>query len=139
MPRNTKLAPWVQSAITDMIRNGAYVQVACAACGISESTYYRWMNDSRPLYQAFQEAVKKAQAEAEVRAVRIIGEAALKNWTAAAWWLERRYPGRWARQERVSVDMSHMTDSELNAAIERLERELNADIPQNPGELQGRE
>ena len=32
--------------------------------------------------------------------VGLIGQAAQKNWTAAAWRLERKYPDKWGRTER---------------------------------------
>ena len=66
------------------------------------------------------------------------------NWQAAAWWLERRFPERWGRRERVDatvrggvapvdesrVDMSKLTDEEL-VAFEAMYKKILA--PSGPG------
>lgn len=36
--------------------------------------------------------------------IRIIEEAAQTKWQAAAWYLERRWPERWAKRERFEVE-----------------------------------
>jgi hypothetical protein len=38
-------------------------------------------------------------AEAEMRDVALIAQAAKENWQAAAWRLERKYPARWGRTQ----------------------------------------
>ena len=42
------------------------------------------------LHFEFFDAVKKAEADAEVGMVAVIKKASADTWTAAAWWLERR-------------------------------------------------
>jgi hypothetical protein len=41
-----------------------------------------------------------ARATEETRLVAYVASAASKNWRAAAWILERRYPDRWGRGQR---------------------------------------
>jgi hypothetical protein len=78
-----------------------------------------------PLYADFADAIEKAHADAELLRVARIAKAAQggqllsekirrtadgeeiierrysqPQWQADAWWLERRYPARWGRQER---------------------------------------
>jgi hypothetical protein len=48
-------------------------------------------------YVMFLDAIEKALADGEIRDVAIVAKAALENWQAAAWKLERRNPGRWGR------------------------------------------
>jgi hypothetical protein len=55
-------------------------------------------------YLEFLEAVTRASAVAEVHAVAIVREAMAADWRAAAWFLERRYPGRWRRRESHEVE-----------------------------------
>lgn len=78
--------------------------IACAL-GISESTFYRWANQPQTkLHRAFSEALKKAEARHKAALLTSIRDAALgdsRNWTAAAWLLERKYPQEYAKRERI--------------------------------------
>ena len=52
----------------------------------------------------FVEAVKKAEAEAEVESVALIRRSAQDGqWQAAAWFLERRKPSDWGRKDRHEI------------------------------------
>jgi transposase len=103
MARKTKLTPELQKKITGAIAAGNYHETACALAGVSTSSFYRWMQQGEKaragIYREFWEAVKKAEAVAEAKRVKIIADAAEENWQAAAWYLERRYPDRWGRRK----------------------------------------
>ena len=126
------LAPIAQlAAICTAIRAGNYAEVAARYAGISEATYYRWMQrggeDSgagkSTRYCEFREAIKKAEADAEVRAVSIIQDAMPDSWQAAMTYLERKYPQRWGRGDRVEhsgPDVTQAREKEL-AALSREE------------------
>lgn len=105
MGRKSKLTPELQEDIVKALRAGNYIEAACAFAGIDQATFQRWMNrgekEATGEYCAFCKLVKKARADAEVRNVAIIQNAAPANWTAAAWWLERSFPNRWGRQKQV--------------------------------------
>lgn len=92
----------ILNQIVEAIRHGNYYETAAAYAGIDSDTLRRWMKWGRQgrdqMLIDFLEKVKQAKAEAEVRDLRYIGLAAEKNWFAAAWRLERRYPNRWGRQ-----------------------------------------
>jgi hypothetical protein len=76
-------------------------------------------------YAAFSAAVEKALAEAESRDLATILKASAKNWTAAAWRLERRYPERYGRFDRVKVDAKIEHDGA--SLIAKLTRLIDAD------------
>lgn len=125
--RPTKLTLEVQEKICDAIKGGNHQVVAAAYAGIGESTYYAWLErgvkNKSGEYVEFVEAVKKAQADAETRNVLLIQTAAKETWTAAAWWLERKYPDRWGRvvqDVRLSgnVSVATITADEL-AEVEK--------------------
>jgi len=105
MPRRDKLTPERFETIVRAIREGNTYRAAAGLAGVTESTLYNWLERGRKArsgkYLEFLEAVKKAEAEAEARHVRIVERAAAKNWTAAAWWLERRRPDDWSLKQRV--------------------------------------
>lgn len=133
MARPTKLDAERQERILAAIRAGSYAEPACRAAGISESTYYRWLQrgeaEEQGIYADFVRAVRRAEAEAEVQAVEFVQLHMPKDWRAAITFLERRYPSRWRRQTsseisgpgggpietrgKSSVDLSLLTDEDL--------------------------
>jgi hypothetical protein len=128
MARPTKLSKQVREEICRAIRAGNYPAVAARAAGISESTFYRWMEQGRSEakgpHRAFYDAVKEAEAESEVHAVAILRKEMKGDWRAAVALLERRHSERWRRRERHEhtiederpvVDLSRLTDRELKS------------------------
>ena len=147
--RPTKLTPKLQEEICKAIRAGNYIETAAAFAGISKSTLYEWLKrgarekerlaknprakikKSEAPFVEFSDAVEKALAASEVRDVMLIGKAAETQWQAAAWRLERRFPERWGRREKLAlehtgkdggpiesvnihrIDLSRLTDEEL--------------------------
>ena len=107
--RPTKLTPEVQEKIVSAIRAGNYASVAAEYAGISESTFYSWLRRGREAksgrFPEFLQAVKRAEKEAEVRAVAIIQKHMDNNWQAAMTYLERKFPQRWGRRDRLSVEV----------------------------------
>jgi transposase len=110
-------------------------------------------------FNEFYEAVQKAEAEAEVEAVLRIRQASIggqvvsrktttrtnragetvtrvdetysrPEWQAAAWLLERKYPGRWGRRERLEVE--HV----LREQAERLAKEEGLDAEEIMAEVE---
>ncbi len=110
--RPTKLTPEVQERIVSAIRAGNYAQVAARYAGIGETTYYEWMKRGRAArsgkFAEFQKAIKKAEGEAEVRCVALIHKHMEGNWQAAMTYLERKFPDRWARTNRIKVDLNSL-------------------------------
>lgn len=113
MGRKSKLTTDVQDKIVQALRAGNYFETACEYAGVSPSTAYEWIQRGEgrhpkrrrtKVYAEFAEAVKKAAANAEVKNVAVIQQATNDSWRAAAWWLQRRFPSRWGRQEnRIDV------------------------------------
>jgi hypothetical protein len=113
MGRPTKLTPELQKAICDAIQGGCYVETACLASGIDESTYYRWLEkggQGQQPYRDFRDAVKKAEAHCEKLAVgtvlRVAFDPENPNWQAAMTYLERRHPERWGRRDRLRAELT---------------------------------
>jgi hypothetical protein len=134
MGRPTKLNEQTHEAIVLSVRKGNYVETAAEAVGITATTFYRWMergeadveNDVKSVFSEFCEAIKRAKAESEAIDLDHIADAAGKgNWQAAAWRLERRFPTKWGKQDKLQLehsgkigqDAAEMTDAELDALI----------------------
>ncbi|WP_245533961.1 hypothetical protein [Effusibacillus pohliae] len=112
MARRTKLTPEIQQKIVGAIAAGNYHETACALAGIHPSTFYRWLEEgakprAKKGYREFCEAVKKAEAAAEAKRIQLITKAAETDWKAAAWYLERKYPDRWGKKDKVSAEVEH--------------------------------
>jgi hypothetical protein len=104
MARPSKYTPEAVERILGALERGATYEAAAAHAGITYETFNAW----RKGFSEFSEAVKKAEAKAELHWLEQIETAAAGGaWQAAAWRLERRYPARWGRRERVErVDMT---------------------------------
>lgn len=138
MGRPTKLTPELQAEICDAIRAGNYIEPSAMRSGIDKTTLYNWLKKAgtelqrvasgqakgkncsvtarmRP-YVDFLNALKKAEAEAEARDVAIIAKAAMKQWQAAAWRLERKHYERWGRRQAIE----HKTDDKDKKKVQRV-------------------
>jgi transposase-like protein len=95
-------------AIVDALASGLTIVAACGIVGISQQTYYNWLDK----YPEFREAVDGARPVFESEMQRVIKEQAPKDWRAAAWLLERRYPESYSlkREVDVSIKKSDGTD-----------------------------
>jgi len=118
--RPTKLTPELQKELCKLISLGNYIETAAAFCGINKTTVYDWMKrgarakekiekgqevpESELPFIDFSNAIQKALATSEIRDVQIISKAAQTNWQAAAWRLERKFPDRWGRRDRVETE-----------------------------------
>lgn len=80
--------------ICGYIEKGNSHKDAATLCDISQDTFYEWKN-TRP---EFSEKLKKAEAACKARVISTMQIAAqdVKTWTAAAWWLERKYKDEFA-------------------------------------------
>lgn len=140
--RRCKLTPRVHEKIVSNLRNGAYKTVAAQEAGIARSTFNNWMErgemeearleegfaatPGEKKYLDFKKDVDKAMAQAEVNAVKVIQEAgSLGTWQAAAWYLERSFPQRWAKVRPMddSDNKKDVADPDeaLNKLLQRLE------------------
>jgi transposase len=146
--RTPALTSDVQERICQALADGNTRRDAAIVAGVSERTLYYWLargkKARRPPYLQFLQRVKKAKAEAVTGSVARIRQAAvggqlLKStvttrrdgttvaeevygkgeWTAAAWWLERRRFNDWALKDRGKL-------TELAAAVKQLEAEVHA-------------
>ncbi len=126
--RETLLTPEVHDHVVKAVRAGNYLCVAAQSVGVHPATLLTWMRKGKQeedgIYRDFRSAVKKAQAESELRALKVIEQQAKKNWTAAAWWLERTRPDRWALRDRIEM-------RKLQKEIDELRKELDGNRSQD--------
>jgi hypothetical protein len=134
MPRRTKLTPELQKRFYELLAVGNYNETACRMLGIDSATFYRWRArglgaNAREPYRGFCEAIEKATAEAEARNVVIIQKAAKTSWFAAAWFLERKFAQRWAK-DKADPDQS----GNLEELVTAMRAAAKAALPTEPTE-----
>ena len=98
-----KYSPEIVQEILKLLEAGNYITTACQAVGIHPDTYYDWLKDeTKP--DISDKIIQRAESRAIARNVAIIQQAALKNWTAAAWFLERKNFREWGRKDQLEVE-----------------------------------
>jgi transposase-like protein len=93
--RPSKRRDATKEAILQSLRQGATRTAAAEAAGVHRNTFARWVDED----EAFCGAVKKAEGDAELMAVKVVvGAMHSGTWQAAAWWLERRRRDEYAQK-----------------------------------------
>lgn len=101
-PRSV-MTPDAEAAILRAVRLGVWPDRAATMNGIPSAT----LRAHRRRNKAFATALESAEAEAESAIHGKILRHMDKQWTAAAWMLERRWPSRWAKREpEVEVNVA---------------------------------
>lgn len=137
----TKLNPERQARIVEALQQGNYIETAARYAGITPAGMYKWINrgnaersrvseggEPNPTetpFVEFVEAVEKARSQAEIRNVGLIQKAAVDGtWQAAAWFLERSYPKRWGRSDRLEHVGADGGPVEVAVSVEQLEEKV---------------
>ena len=141
--RPTKLTTELTEEIAKYLRAGNYIETTAALVGINRDSIYEWLKRGaaeqerllknprarirkrESIFVEFSDTVKKAQAQSEAMLVGLVGKAAEKNWTAAAWRLERKFPDKWGRTER---NVATAQDDPLKEIAKQIE-DLRNDRP----------
>jgi len=123
--RPSKLTPDTEARILNGIRCGAPNKVACMAAGIAEDTLYGWLEKARERpdsdYARFSERLTRARQEGITARLALIQKAAVKDWRAAAWLLERDLPEAFSLRFKIEHTVTEKPFT-LADAIAKLER-----------------
>ena len=125
MPK-PKCTPELIRRAVKLKKGGASNIDIAKALGISESTFYRWTSTPTSDNQReLSELLKKAEADYKNALMGIIAKAAQeRDWKAAAWLLERKYPDEYGRKfVSATVEGSMKVEAisqETRAEMERL-------------------
>lgn len=134
--RPTDCTREIVKEFAEALEDGNYFVTVCDGLGIDESTAYDWLNKGKDgqdatgdwpdAYREFAKSVKVASAKAEMKALKLVMDAAKPQdfaltekgtaypvvvsetgpnklpgqWQASMTFLERRFPDRWKRTER---------------------------------------
>lgn len=121
-----------RKTVIDSVAMGLTYEVACANASVSYRSFRNWVlrgqraignkalfkRRKEQIYIQFVQDIQKAEAQAETVLIRRVRDASKEptRWQAAAWLLERRYPERYGRRDRVA--MEHSGDQENPIPLE---------------------
>lgn len=113
--------PAIGDEIIQYVRDGMFLREATSMVGIHKATVYDWIKKGRvdhdhgieSAYANFFVGVQAALAEAKYDAVTAVRRAGQNPafWMAAAWYLERRYPQEFGKQDRLQLQHSGQINS----------------------------
>ena len=126
----------VRDRLCSALADGNHFDTACSYAGIGYSTFRSWMvaaqeSDAEPKLLEFLEVITRAMHEAEFYAVKSVKDQMTKDWRAAIAFLERRFPQKWGRRERVEVTgrgggpISLVADAKRALAVPEIRQALN--------------
>jgi hypothetical protein len=95
-------SPELKTRVCELVRQGVPLWRAAQVLGIGRRTVYDWRERSAE----FAEDYAGAQAAFLGRCEQVVANAALTDWRAAAWFLERRSPEEWGRNRAVKPSPS---------------------------------
>lgn len=107
----TKLTKELVARAVQLKKGGANNKDIASALGVCEQTFYRWLSDPKNATQReFCEELKKAEADYKNALLAVIAKASKeRDWKAAAWLLERKYPAEYSRQDRITAQVEQTT------------------------------
>lgn len=145
--RPTKLTDGLIDVIARSVESGNAYTTAANTAGVHDRTLYRWLTQADEdlaqdppadtVHARLRQALTRAEAEAEARMVASVKLATLTDWRAAAWWLERRRPDKYAQRSKVDVGGEVRVGTPEVVVPEEGARERIARILKDAGALGG--
>jgi transposase len=127
--KGSKYSSIIANNICDLIAKGVPLKQAAKAVNISEQTLHNW----RKKKEEFGEMVEQALGVSEVRLISEISTN--EDWRAKAWILERRFPDRWSKRERIEMSVEHSSGiDEVKAMFEQTNNLLSVQDEDQPSE-----
>lgn len=108
MPKPFKLTNKIQGTIIQLLSQGNYIETACHAAGIHRRTFYSWLERAKdpeydnPRYKIFRNQVEQALALSEANLLKMARDGSREALPI----MERRWPTRWGRWERQSLEVT---------------------------------
>ena len=101
----TMLTKDVADDLRNKILRGLKEEQACELVGVSYSTYSQWLTK----YPQFKEFIRRVKAQVEFDALEHVQDAMSGGtWSAAAWFLERKFPQRYGKRDVLKQQIYHV-------------------------------
>jgi hypothetical protein len=119
MPGNkSKLTKALISKACKLKAKGYTNTQICQACEISEESFYKWQRgeDVNPLSAELIEGLKKAEADKQAALLAKIEAHGEEHWQALCWYMERMWPERFGRVDRLQAEVRQETKAQVSCA-----------------------
>ena len=94
----------VRDELLANLREPMSIKAAYTQAGVSERTYYRWIEEDEAWAQEVETAKRFSEA---VMVSRLKGLAEEKgDWRGYAWLLERRFPEQWSAKQEIELNQT---------------------------------
>lgn len=112
----------VKNNIHKYLKEGLFKKDAAVLAGISEATFYRWLDDD----ESFKSQVEANIAEYKLSLIKTVNTAAIKNGKLALEVLQKRWPKDWIEEkdEKWRNDEAELI-ADLMQTIFDMERKIN--------------
>jgi hypothetical protein len=113
---SSKLTPQRRHDLLKWLKAGLPIETAARLVDINPATVRQWRARSVEGvrgYARLESEIQQALAEGEAINLARISEAGKTNWRAAAWLLERMYPGKWGPTTVVANERSSAPKQEV--------------------------
>jgi hypothetical protein len=113
--RKIKLTPELIESFSKKLQVGSYAKYVAMSEGITERTYYRWLErgekaeklhelrkkvpKSERLFCQLCQSVKQSEAQAQIVLTTMVFSQAKEDWHAALAIMSRKWPEQWAKKE----------------------------------------
>lgn len=116
--RKPFLTPKIIKYACELVASGQFDKTVAEMIGVSETSWHSWKRKGNAvrekiennlsykptkreqIYLDFINSLEKAYAQAEINGINAIKKAGKTEWQAMAWFLERRFCGRWSQTIR---------------------------------------
>jgi transposase len=113
----TLLTKGVAEDLKTYILRGLDEEQACNLASIGHSTYAKWLIR----YPQFKEFIRRVKAQVEFETLEHIQNAAGGGvWSAAAWFLERKYPQKYGRRDVLKQQIFHVHQQFIKIVLQTI-------------------
>lgn len=118
----------IRARIIEILEIGGSRNLAARIVGCATTTIQNEAKRNRP----FLDALRKAEGDCELHHIKRIRDGE-KTWCSSAWFLERKWPGRYSKREAPPPPSPSVEEIKIRAVIRKMAQEPTPDADINAG------
>ena len=115
----------IMIALIELIEQGNRLTFVCKKLGIHYQTFLNWRNEDPIFNESIAKAIKIGEQVIKEKAEYTIHKAFEKDFKAAAWLLERKYPKEYSTRQTIDMNTTEAIRENVSAMFPT-EEELDA-------------
>ena len=110
--------------LLENLRAGISIKAAYTQASISETTYYRWIDENEEWAEEVQAAIRYSEAVMLAKLDRCIDDK--MDWRGWAWRLQKRFPNEYGDMKQIEMNVSNKSDGseEVLSMMKQLEAQV---------------